>query len=82
MADILVTNLTNVDGIRKKHVERTTEKRVPAELPTVLCDPDFGSDATGFAIFPSFALAKTRRIAKGGASFHLILIPGRAAPLD
>ena len=51
MTDTLVTNLTDVDGIRKQHVERTTEKRVPARRSSILCDPYFGADAAAIQIF-------------------------------
>ena len=51
MTDTFVTNLTDIDGIRKKHVERTTEKRVPARWFAVPRDPDFRSDAAAIQIF-------------------------------
>ena len=45
MTGTLVTNLTEVNRIRKQRIERATEKRLPTRRPTVLCDPELGADA-------------------------------------
>src|SRR5271167_2226217 len=51
MADALVTNLANVNGIREQRVERSPKERVSARAFSVPCDSDFGSDTASIQIF-------------------------------
>jgi hypothetical protein len=56
VAEALVTNLADVNGVGKQLVERSPEEQVPARSFSVPYDPDFGADAA--AIPDSFT---TRR---------------------
>jgi hypothetical protein len=51
MPDTLVTYFADIDGIRKQHIERATEERVPGGLPAVLCHSDFRSDTVAIQVF-------------------------------
>src|ERR1700677_520851 len=51
MTGTLMPNLAEINRIRKQLVERTAGECVAARLPAVLCDPDFGADASPIQIF-------------------------------